>query len=223
MEQEFLDKTKVILKLFTKFLEKSDFSGAMFDFDYDGNMSDPNRFWCQGGNGMMSTPIPMDNILEKIVDENMVGDIEDEESGQIAEPWGYKMLITPEGNLTIEAIGTGYGDGDSESSEEELDESLLEEFKKEGITEVHFDFNGGGDSGYIESEGTTNNSTPVTASKDLEEVMYGMLENYGGWEINEGSHGQFTINVEEGTINLIFIWHREFEFTEQIFEWDFAE
>jgi hypothetical protein len=195
----------------------------MFDFDYDGNMSDPNRFWCQGGNGMMSTPIPMDNILEKIVDENMVGQIEDEESGQIAEPWGYKMLITPEGNLTIEAIGTGYGDGDSESSEEELDESLLEEFKKEGITEVHFDFNGGGDSGYIESEGTTNNSTPVTASKDLEEVMYGMLENYGGWEINEGSHGQFTINVEEGTINLIFIWHREFEFTEQIFEWDFAE
>jgi hypothetical protein len=223
MEQEFLEKAKVILKLFTKFLEKSDCTGAMFDFDYDGNMSDPNRFWCQGGNGMMSTPIPMDNILEKIVDENMVGEIEDEESGQIAEPWGYKMLITPQGNLTIEAIGTGYGDGDSESSEEELDESLLEEFKKEGITEVHFDFNGGGDSGYIESEGTTNNSTPVTASGELENVMYGMLNNYGGWEINEGSHGQFTINVEEGTINLDFTWHREFEFTEQIFEWDFAE
>lgn len=223
MEQEFLDKATVILKLFTKFLEKSDCTGAVFQFDYDGNLDDPNRFWCKGGHGMMSTPIPMDNILEKFVDENMVGEIEDEKSGQIAEPWGYKMLITPEGKMTIDGIGSGYGDGDSESTEEELDESLLEEFKKDGITEVYFDFNGGGDSGYIEEEGTTNNSTPVTASEELENVMYGMLSNYGGWEINEGSHGQFTIYVLNGTINLNFTWHEEFEFTEQIFEWDFAE
>ena len=40
--------------------------------------------------------------------------------------------------------------------------------------------------------------------------MYRALENnYGGWEINEGSQGKFIINSEEKTVYLEFSYNTE--------------
>ena len=96
--------------------------------------------------------------------------------------------------------------------------------EKEGIPSFEVDFDGSNDSGQMESvsldnkllkkkmkgckvrNGTrwdpkTNTSTPVwendvSLHKIIEGVCYDVLEqNFGGWEINDGSHGTFTFSL----------------------------
>ena len=86
---------------------------------------------------------------------------------------------------------------DSGTSREIDSPDLLETMKdwlNKGISMMKVEFNGGGDSGYIDNFGydEKNNNYPIPAS--MEDFLYNMLEsNFGGWEINEGSQGQFEI------------------------------
>ena len=87
------------------------------------------------------------------------------------------------------------------------------EIPNDGILTVSF--NGSGDSGYVESSFDQNN-IPLPAG--IEDWCYGELErNFGGWEINEGSDGDFifdfntkivtlnhTDNIEENDSNTYF-------------------
>lgn len=81
-------------------------------------------------------------------------------------------------------------------------------------------YEGSGDSGYIEDRMVLDGDEQITIPADLETWMYNQLENYGGWEINEGSQGKFTFNFRDGIINLEHgeNYEREvdFEITERI-------
>jgi hypothetical protein len=60
-------------------------------------------------------------------------------------------------------------------------------------------YNGGGDSGYIESDFENGEPSPGA----VEEWCYQQLEeNFGGWEINEGSQGEFQFDFNEKTVIL---------------------
>lgn len=106
-------------------------------------------------------------------------------------------------------------------------DDMIEEWEEKGVlddTEIPEDnylvlkYNGGGDSGYIESN--FENGEPVPT--EVEEWCYQQLEiNFGGWEINEGSQGEFqfdfnkktvilshTYNIEESRSNTL--WEEEF-------------
>ena len=78
----------------------------------------------------------------------------------------------------------------------------LENFKNDGYRIIRFDFNGSGDSGYIESTGFSDDNTPVDAPASLEDFFYECLNNaQSGWEINEGSNGVFHFDFENNTID----------------------
>ena len=106
-------------------------------------------------------------------------------------------------------------------------DDMIEEWEEKGVfndTEIPEDnylnlkYNGGGDSGYLESN--FENGEPVPT--EVEEWCYQQLEdNFGGWEINEGSQGEFqfyfdeknvilshTFNIEESRTNTL--WEEEF-------------
>jgi hypothetical protein len=106
-------------------------------------------------------------------------------------------------------------------------DDMIEEWEEKGVfndTEIPEDnylvlkYNGGGDSGYIESN--FENGEPVPT--EVEEWCYQQLEdNFAGWEINEGSQGEFqfyfdeknvilshTFNIEESKSNTL--WEEEF-------------
>lgn len=106
-------------------------------------------------------------------------------------------------------------------------DDMIEEWEEKGVfndTEIPEDnylnlkYNGGGDSGYLESN--FENGEPVPT--EVEEWCYQQLEdNFGGWEINEGSQGEFqfyfdeknvilshTFNIEEFRTNTL--WEEEF-------------
>jgi hypothetical protein len=64
---------------------------------------------------------------------------------------------------------------------------------------LQLDYNGSGDSGYIESSFVDGGRVPA----NIENWCYEVLENnYGGWEINEGSQGYFLFDTKNNTIEL---------------------
>jgi hypothetical protein len=106
-------------------------------------------------------------------------------------------------------------------------DDMIEEWEEKGVfkdTEIPEDnylvlkYNGGGDSGYLESDFENGETVPT----EVEEWCYQQLEeNFGGWEINEGSQGEFqfyfdekkvilshTFNIEESKSNTL--WEEEF-------------
>jgi hypothetical protein len=106
-------------------------------------------------------------------------------------------------------------------------DDMIEEWEEKGVfddIEIPEDnylvlkYNGGGDSGYIESNFESGQPVPP----EIEEWCYQQLEeNFGGWEINEGSQGEFQFyfdkkyvilshayNIEESISNTL--WEEEF-------------
>ena len=64
---------------------------------------------------------------------------------------------------------------------------------------VSLRYNGSGDSGYMES--SFENGVLVPA--EVEDFCYRLLENqHGGWEINEGSQGEFIFNIDNNSVSL---------------------
>jgi hypothetical protein len=70
----------------------------------------------------------------------------------------------------------------------------------EGIEDMTISYNGGGDSGYIESDYTSKNKNGQI-DEDIEHICYDLLEEYGGWEINEGSQGNIVFTKDEISVN----------------------
>ena len=100
--------------------------------------------------------------------------------------------------------------------------SFLSQLNESGINEFDVDFNGGGDSGYIESRGYTPDMEWVTKPEGLDDIMYEMLnEAQSGWEINEGSQGTFKIDCEKHIIHLNFGLNTENTDSEVVLRKDF--
>ena len=95
----------------------------------------------------------------------------------------------------------------------------------EGYKFVKVDYSGGGDSGYIESNGYTDDGdVNIQIPAGLEDYIYQILEsNYGGWEINEGSDGVFIFNFNDSTVTLEHTYNTEENQTDTLYEESFAK
>ena len=106
-------------------------------------------------------------------------------------------------------------------------DDMIEEWEEKGVfddTEIPEDnylvlkYNGGGDSGYIESN--FENGEPVPT--EVEEWCYQQLEeNFGGWEINEGSQGEFQFDFNEKTVILSHAYNIEESRSNTLWEEEF--
>lgn len=132
-------------------------------------------------------------------------------------------------SVTHELYYYGRGDGhlveyDSDEDKERFDRWMENEMSEieipnDGI--LTLPYNGGGDSGYIESSfDPTGDAVPA----EIENWCYNELENaFGGWEINEGSDGVFTFNFNDSTVTLEHTYNTEENQTDTIYEESFAE
>jgi len=123
------------------------------------------------------------------------------------------------------------GDGNSVEWDGEEGKDIFEEWEKDGVLDelrvtpndgiLTVKYNGSGDSGYIESN-FEENGDALPAS--IEDWCYRQLEqNFGGWEINEGSDGEFIFNFNEMTIELNHTYNVEENAHDTIYEESFAE
>lgn len=126
---------------------------------------------------------------------------------------------------------TGETDSDSWSEEDYKDDDenpvtkMFEEIKQEnpdlkskkGILTLRY--SGSGDSGYLEDYFEEGGSVPSS----VEDWTYRQLENaHGGWEINEGSQGEFIFDLKNKTIELYHTFNNEENVSDTIFEESFA-
>ena len=101
----------------------------------------------------------------------------------------------------IDRGSTSYDEYDSNEDKETFDDwmdGVLKDTEVPGEGILTVKYNGGGDSGYIESN-FEETGEPIPA--EIEDWCYRELSsNYGGWENNEGGDGVFIFNFNNSTI-----------------------
>jgi hypothetical protein len=140
-------------------------------------------------------------------------------------------IDTEKQEISVNHWWTYYDTGDSSSVEwdGEQGKEIFEEWQKDGIFEdldiptngiLTVRYNGSGDSGYIESNFEEIGDQVPSA---IEDWCYSELEdNFGGWEINEGSDGEFVFNFNEMTIQLNHTYNTEETEQDTIYEESFT-
>lgn len=115
-----------------------------------------------------------------------------------------------------EDSGNFYYFEDHEGSGDSIDDYFIEVRKfleEKKITSATVTYEGGGDSGYVNSTyESEKGSGDVPAG--IEDICYGLLEEYGGWEINEGSQGTIVFTKDEIEVN--HEWNTEVDETNEI-------
>jgi len=114
-----------------------------------------------------------------------------------------------ENQVTIAGYETVF-DTDEDFSESEI--SNIESFKEyidSGVSEIICGYDGGGDSGQVNSDmaidGEGGNEVPAF----IEDMCYNALQTFSGWEINEGSQGNIVFNLKDKTVTINHQWNVE--------------
>ena len=107
-------------------------------------------------------------------------------------------------SCSVTVIDTEYSTHEFEVTDTNVIESMRELFDN-GNDKIKVDFSGGGDSGYIESTGYNSDDNQIDIPATIEDELYRVLESVqSGWEINEGSQGNFLIDCAATKIYLEF-------------------
>lgn len=82
---------------------------------------------------------------------------------------------------------------------------LLQQLQELGVETVTAEYDGSGDSGQIDDPHFGSDEIPRDLTMAVQDLFYDILaQYYGGWEINEGSFGQFTWDVGTDRIDLVY-------------------
>ena len=211
MEKEQKD-LKVILNMITPFIEKQ-CGTVTIDFDDDLN-AESNKFYCHRDYKEIPLPIPLERYLETYLD-SIRRDLSDCGNGD-TDCYRYQVRIDGESRVfEIDGIYTSYGEDETDGSsvsfdnDEDVKEAIRIKREEGLIPPYSVTFDGGGDSGYVEDtmEDKYGKRFPIPAP--LETVCYNLLEDFGGWEINEGSFGSILFDESEEEAYLNFVWRTE--------------
>ena len=181
----------------------SDYVDYSFDFS-EINWDEIDSF---SNNYKIKIPQVLFPIIKKIINSN------NSEFNYKEEPFweGIEVLIDAvKFTITLSHHYSYYSTSDAESIvfDSEDDQRLIDEFGKSvielggqipqnGVLTLKYD--GGGDSGYLEGDFVEGPAVP----KDIEDWCYNKLEeNFGGWEINEGSEGYFYFDFDNKELTL---------------------
>lgn len=217
MSYQLTDKEKKDLKIFCLEMRANgaDSVSKSFHYEYgkyqDWYMAD----WYGNWGGIIRHHDPnVDDIIKNIIDQEgleTIFDNADEEQG-----WFDVDIDCLENKIKITASHYNMVDRDRSTSVDlkryektnEIFINLERENQEEGV--VYFD--GSGDSGDINSDIEYTNGDTQRLSNDIEDDLYRILENYwGGWEINEGSHGRFIFIRDKKELYLEFYERTEEE------------
>lgn len=79
---------------------------------------------------------------------------------------------------------------------------FVDKMKSDGYEGGQIDFEGSGDSGYVNNLIFLDGDVPLDVPPYIEDFCYEMLSEFPGWEINEGSQGHFNFDFNSGEVEL---------------------
>lgn len=206
------DNDKAQLRIFSRYIRSHGMKNGVIDFevDYGGfNMEDKNSF---SNNWTAEIPEFIKPVLQKIID-SFEGQIEflDDYSFN-----NFELDIDSVDQVLTASQSYGYYErGDEQTTEWNINDDpdeipqlfdILESSGEDLERILTLRYNGAGDSGYLENEFEEDVEVP----RDIEDWCYRQLESlHGGWEINEGSDGEFIFDTEKQTIELRHAFNEE--------------
>ena len=237
MKNILTPEEKKYLRRISNYLRSLGMSEGLIEFEVDyGNFDFNSIRWDQithfENNYRAEVPDGLIPIMEKIfkyVDENDLFNSAD------VDGLNYERIsieIDAESKeISVKYWYSYYDRGDSQSvvydSQEDI--SRFKKWVSEDFTEIEIPedavltikYNGSGDSGYIESTFDENGDSVPSS---IEDWCYQELEsNFGGWEINEGSDGEFIFDFDNYIINLSHTMNVEENSSDTLYEESFAE
>jgi len=161
-----------------------------------------NQWWCvsQKSRGVLRLPIDIVDDIEELIDKN-----QKDFDGFGEDPYSFEARLYPDTKkISVFELYSEYLTEDTRTitvdteEEPEVKEIIDHYCKKEEICRgnITFQFNGGGDSGYIEDGGNSDFDGETKLYGPAEDMFYRMLRDFPGWEINEGSQGQCIIDMD---------------------------
>lgn len=91
---------------------------------------------------------------------------------------------------------------------------FVNKMKSDGYRVGEINFEGSGDSGYVDNTLELDGNETIEVPSEIEDFCYDMLSEFPGWEINEGSQGNFYFDFESGEVELNY--EQNFTDNEQI-------
>jgi hypothetical protein len=217
---------KKYLRFFCKYLLSYGEDIATFRLEdyYDNYFDGRNSRLYTEENYYLEIPEKIRPIFKKISEasSNNIPNIEEDYNSV----WANFIVDTKEQSISVEYCYSYYSKDEQPMSWDEVevneDEDLLKVFedieKVLGVEEVRVQFDGNGDSGSIEGA-TDGDGDGVELISSVENWCYEQLEsNFGGWEINEGSSGEFVFKTTPKSVDFDFAWNNENTECDTIFE-----
>lgn len=208
MKQILSDKDKNTLDIFSLYLQSygSKIGKYSIDISTDGEVYWDYPYW-SGDSTRMSIDSfdAIDELIKRIFDENedtMLENFGSDDRGSV------KAIVNCNDRtlrFKADVLVMDVEHSSQEYSFDEIDDDRikiwLDEMKRSHVS-GEIEYQGGGDSGYIESDIIFNDNSRADYPAAVEDWMYNKLRQFGGWEINEGSQGQFHFNFSQKTIIL---------------------
>lgn len=220
MEQKY----KVLFNIFNKFLLVNKCLSAVVELGDAFDIWSGNKFYCKREKESIQIPFPIPIVRE--ISEYVEGVVTDEdnyysESGE--EYYNFTFSIIPEKRI-VEVYGVyiEYGIGDESESvidaneEPEVFYPIFDYLDEKNADILEVDVDAGGDSGWIHDRAYDVNGAEIEVSEEMKDVGYKLLNDFPGWEINEGSTVKFTWDRHRRILIFNFAYNTEESKTELI-------
>lgn len=206
---ELNEQDKKILNTFSLYLQSFGSKVGKYNIDVstDGDVYWDYSYWYGDGTRMsIESYDAIDKLLRKIFDEHEDEILYDNFS---SDDRGSITFILNTVNKTLTASANVYEMETEYTSEEYTWEDIHGEEVKNWFLETAknhhkgtVSYEGSGDSGYIQEDIQFEDGGRESMPEFVNEFLYGKLSYFGGWEINEGSQGNFYFNFDNKTILL---------------------
>ena len=218
-------KYKVLFNIFNQFLLKSGCQKITVELGDTFDIWSGDKFYCEkkdGRNTQIPYPLPLGREISEYT-ENTVKDEDSWYSDTGEEFYNFEFVMLPEERV-VEVYGTYsvYGTEDNQEqvieAEEEPDvfDGIFEYLDDLGADILEVNVEAGGDSGWIEDESEDINGQKVSITKEMQDVGYRLLNDFPGWEINEGSTSKFIWDRHRRILIFEFAYNTEEQATDLI-------
>lgn len=203
------EKIKRKIKIFAyyvKLVKKSSIVSTTADvYEGEGRVDNMNHWYSMDHHVYFDGINNINQTFEELFENNDLWDILFENVYEDINYSRLKIYINvDEQKVWFDAEYESYGSDDS-SSEGEISESWMERLEGRGVYTARY--SGGGDDGSIHDDVEFDGDGDYNES-EYKNYAYHILEDeYGGWQIDDGSEGKIIINTIEGTWEIEHSWY----------------